>query len=118
VGVARQAFLGGVDRDHRVEAKQRQVGHIIAVEAAWHEVGVEAAQASQSPAPGAEAPPVWHFDLALVADHHMGHVAAAVHQHTELPADLSRELRQLTGELVGQQPIGGEAAPIESLDRL
>ncbi|HTY19082.1 MAG TPA: hypothetical protein VMH82_15235 [Myxococcota bacterium] len=47
----------------------------------------------------------------------MRHGAASVHEHADLSPDLVRQLGQLAGELVGDEAVGGEAAPIEALDR-
>jgi len=47
----------------------------------------------------------------------MRHVSASVDEDADLPADLVRELGQLAGELVGDEAVGGEAAPVEALER-
>jgi hypothetical protein len=48
----------------------------------------------------------------------VGDGARAVHQHPDLPADLPGELRELAGEIVGEEPVGGEAALREALELL
>jgi len=48
----------------------------------------------------------------------VGDRARTVHQHPDLPADLPGELRELAGEIVGEEPVGGEAALREALELL
>jgi hypothetical protein len=48
----------------------------------------------------------------------VGDRARAVHQHPDLPADLPGELRELAGEVVGEEPVGREAALREALELL
>ena len=59
---AGQALVVGADRDHRVEPQHREVGQVVAVERLVADVGVDAAQAAQPAAAGAQAAPVGHLD--------------------------------------------------------
>jgi hypothetical protein len=43
------------------------------------------------------------------------HGAAAVDQDPDLAAQVVGELGQRAGELVGQESVGGQAAPVEAL---
>jgi hypothetical protein len=45
----------------------------------------------------------------------VGHGTPSVHEDTHLSPDLLGELRQLAGELVGEQAIGREATAVEAL---
>ena len=81
-------------------------------------MGVDAAQAAQPAAAGAQAAPVRQLDAPAVADHHVGDGARAVDEHADLAADLAGELGEPPGELVGDEPVGGEAALREALELL
>jgi hypothetical protein len=48
----------------------------------------------------------------------VGDGPGAVDQHSHLPADLPGELRELAGEVVGEEPVCGKAAPGEALELL
>jgi hypothetical protein len=42
--------------------------------------------------------------------------AAPIHQHADRPPHVVAQRRELTGELVGEQAIGGEVASVEALE--
>jgi hypothetical protein len=81
-------------------------------------VRLDAAQASEAPPAGAQAPPVGQLDAAVMADHHVLHVAAPVDQHADLPAGLGAELGEVAGELVGDQAVRRDAPPEQVLELL
>ena len=118
VGASRQALLVGGDAHHRVEAQLREVGEVVLGEPLVREVGVDAAQPAQASPAGAHASPVRQLDRAGIADHHVGDRPGAVDEHPHLPADLPGELRELAGEVVGQEPVGRKAALREALELL
>jgi hypothetical protein len=43
--------------------------------------------------------------------------AATIHQHAHRPPDVVTQLRELAGELVGDQAIRGKVAAVEALER-
>ncbi|MEE2673844.1 MAG: hypothetical protein VX466_08620 [Myxococcota bacterium] len=47
----------------------------------------------------------------------MGDVAPAVHEHADFASDLAADLGELAGKLVREEPVGGQAALVEALDR-
>jgi hypothetical protein len=46
----------------------------------------------------------------------VGHGAAPVHQHADRPPHVVTQRRELAGELVGEQAVGGEMASVEALE--
>jgi hypothetical protein len=46
----------------------------------------------------------------------VGHRSAPVHEHADRSPDLVAQRRELAGELVGEQAIGGEVAAVEALE--
>jgi len=116
VGLGRQAGLVDADGDHRVEAELRKVGQVVVGQRLVAEKSVDAAQAAKPSLAGAQASPLGHLDAGLRADHRVGHGAAAIEQHADLTAEVVRELGQLARELVGEEAVGGESAPVEALE--
>jgi hypothetical protein len=54
----------------------------------------------------------------VVADHDVRHGTRPLDEDADLAPDLARELGEAPGEIVGQEPIGGEAALREALELL
>jgi hypothetical protein len=46
----------------------------------------------------------------------VGHRSAPIHQHADRPPDVEAQRRELAGELVGKQAVGGEMASVEALE--
>jgi hypothetical protein len=53
-----------------------------------------------------------------IAHHHVGDGPGAVDEHAHLAAHLPGELRELAGEVVGDQPVRREAPLREALELL
>ena len=47
----------------------------------------------------------------------MGDVTAPIDEDTHLTPDLTADLRELTGEVVGDEAVGGQSALVQTLDR-
>jgi hypothetical protein len=50
------------------------------------------------------------------SDDDVGHLAAAGDQNADLAVDLPGELRELAGQIVGDDPFGRDAPPVELAD--
>ena len=79
------------DRRHRVEAEQREVGHVVARERLVAEVGVDEAEAAKPAGAAADTTEIGERDLRGVADHDVLDRAAAIDQ-TRRPDDGARPL--------------------------
>ncbi len=113
--LAGEAVLLDLERRHRVETQERQVGVVVAGERFAAQVGVHEPQPAQAVRTGAGAPDVGEGELAGVADHHPLHVPLAVEEHADLavrlPGDLGEVARQLGRDhLPGVDPAAIGAA--------
>jgi hypothetical protein len=104
-----------LDRHHRVEPQRCEVGEVVARQRLGIDVGVQTTQSAQAAEAGAHAPPVRELDRAGIADHHVRHRPAAVHEHPHLPAGLTGEAGELAGELLGDEPFRGKMAARKAL---
>jgi hypothetical protein len=98
----------GVDRQrhHAVQAELGQVRQVFAPQtAARAQLGAHQAQAAEALGAGAVAAEVREVQARGLADHHPLHLAAAAHQHAELPVELVRQLHQVAGQLGGDQAV-------------
>ncbi|MDP2840217.1 MAG: hypothetical protein Q8O11_09170 [Syntrophales bacterium] len=50
------------------------------------------------------------------SDDHIGHLTAAGDQNADLAVDLPGELRELAGQVVGDDPLRRDAPPVELPD--
>ena len=110
--LAGEAVLLDLERRHRVEPQQRQVGVIVAGERLAAQVGVHEPQAAQAMAAGPGAPHVGQGELAGVADHHPLHVPLAVEEHADLAVRLPGDLGEVTRQLGGDHLPGVDAAAV------
>ena len=115
-GAARQTVAVGRDADHGVEPEQRQVREVVAGQPLASQVGMNAAQAPQAPRTGTHPPPIRELDGAGVAHHGVGDGAPTIDQYPDLTAGRGAQLRELPGELVGDEAIGGKLAAEETLE--
>ena len=116
MGEGGQAVVVHAHRHHGVEAQQQQVAAVVARQPLVPEMGVEAAQAAQTPAAGPQAAPVGQGDRVGIAHHHVLDQPAAIEQHADLAPNLAADFGQVPRELLGDQPIGRHPAPEEALD--
>ena len=116
VGERREPVAVDADRHHGVEAEQEQVRFVVPRQTLAAEVRVDAAQAAQAAATGAQTTPVGQLDRVGVAHHHVLDIAPAVDQDADLSPDLPADLRQLPGQLLCEQLIGRDAAPEEPIE--
>ena len=100
VGAVGQARRVHRDRNHGVEAQQREVRQVVAVEALVSQVGVDAAQPAQAPAAGSQPPPIRHRDRVRVTADDMGDTTATVHKDADLASDLKTDLGEFSGEFL------------------
>jgi hypothetical protein len=101
------------DRDHRVEAQQREVRQVVAIEAFVVKVCMNAAQPAKATAASSQSTPVGEFDRLRSPAHHVSHSAAAIDENADLAADLETDLREFASEFVADDALDRNAAPGE-----
>ena len=116
VGQAGEPIGQRRDRDHRIESQEREVGEIVAGERLGAQMGVDAAQSAQAPAPGAHPAPIRQLDRARVAHHHVGDGAGPIDQHADLAPGLAGQLGEVPREFLGDQAIGRNLPPEEAFE--
>ena len=116
MGERGQALVVHAHRHHGVEAQQQQVGPVVARQPLVPQVGVEAAQAAQTPPAGPQTAPVGQGNRAGIAHHHVLDQPAAIEQHADLASNLVADFGQVPGKLLGDQPVGRHPAPEEALE--
>ncbi len=67
---------------------------------------------------GTEAVEIRNQDVVVRSDNNIGHLAAACDQNADLAVDLPGELRELAGQVVGDDPFRRDAPPLELPDPL
>ncbi len=109
-----------VDRDggHGIQPQQRKVRQIVIRQTLVFQMGVDAAHAAQPSGKGAVLVQLGQENRLEVADHHIGNLAAAVDQQTNLALNFERQLRQVARQLRGDQKFGRDFAAVEILQTL
>ena len=100
------------------EAKQREIGEIIAGERFPPQVGVDEAQAAEASTAAADTAEVGQHDLRGIADHHVLDRTTPIDEHTDLAVQLRRLRGELCGKLGGHHIRGRNASAIQALERL
>ncbi len=105
-----------VDRDHQVEAQQREVVQVVLRQLFAAQVRVDGAQAAETPLADARALEVGPLDAARVADDDRLDVALAVDERADLAPRLVRKLGELARELGRNDLLRRDAARVKLLD--
>ena len=79
---------------------------------------MDAADAAQATAAGAQTAPVRQLDAVRGPDHDVRDFAAAVDEHADLAADLAAHLGELARELVGEHTVGRQAPAEQAVEPL
>ena len=111
-----EAVFTRLDRRHRIEAEQNQIRQVVPRQRLLAEMGVEAAKPAEPPLRHALPLQVGKDDLPRVADSDPLDFALAVDQDPHLAPDVSRDLRELAGELLGDEGAGRKPPLVELLE--
>ena len=98
MNMIRSALFIHRNSSHHIELEQRKVHEVVLCEVIMLEMGVDTAEAFQTPPAGSIFLKIRDHDRLVVADHYMGYPALAVDQETDLTADFKREPANGLGE--------------------
>jgi hypothetical protein len=79
-------------------------------------MGVDQPEPLETAGGGTEAVEVRDKDVVVRSDDDIGHLTAAGDQDADLAVDLPGELRELAGQVMGYDPLGRDAPPVELPD--
>ena len=116
VGEAGEAVVAHFDRADEIEAQKRQVGQVVGAEFLPGQVGVDQSEPLEAAGGAAEAVQRWDENVVMQADDDIGDLAPAGDQEADLAVDLAGDLRDLPGQLVGDDPLRRDAPPAELPD--
>jgi len=117
-GQAGEAVIAGVDGADEIETQEREVGEVVRGELFAGEVGVDQAEPLETAGGGAKPVEIRDQDVVVRSDDDIGRLAAAGDQDADLTVDLPGELRELAGQVVGDDPLRRDAPPVELPDPL
>jgi hypothetical protein len=99
-----------------IEAKQGEVGEIVAGERLPVEMGVDEPEPLEAALAGAEFVEAGDHDLAVIPDHDKVNVALAADQDADLSVNFPGDLAEVPGKLEGENPVSRGFAAVELLD--
>ncbi|MBH24776.1 MAG: hypothetical protein CMH57_10055 [Myxococcales bacterium] len=109
------AAHGDLDADDGVEAELGEVGEVVAGEGVALQVGADQAEAAEAPGARALPPDVGEVEAVDVTDGDVLDLALAVDEDADDAVELLGEEGELGRELLGEELIVEDAAPIEAL---
>jgi hypothetical protein len=118
MGQFRQSLLGNTDADHRIQSQNPEIRQVVPGQSFAGEMGMDATEPSEAPAPRPQSAPIGQFDGPGVADHHVLYVAAPIRENSDLAPDLAADLGELASEFLAEEPIGRKPSREHPLQQL
>jgi len=112
----RQALGVDMDGADEIEAKQGQVGQVVAGEGLSGEMGVNEPQPLQAGRGGSVGVETWDQDFPVIADDHVVDFALAAYEDGKLTVDFAGQFAQASRQFMGQDPVGRDFSPVELFD--